>query len=124
MASRRPLRRLSQSVCQSGSSPLPRLPREGGRRSQDQAALRLAAGTSADGEPLFRRVEVEAPARRLGARMFATSREARFNNHAAANAWARKREPRKAYRMVRRCDFAEDCPSRVPIEVWERRDDR
>ena len=26
--------------------------------------------------------------------------------------------------MVRRCDFAEDCPSRVPIEVWERRDDR
>ena len=84
----------------------------------------VPAGTSPDGEPLFRRVEVEAPARRLGARMFATSREARFNNHAAANAWARKREPRKAYRMVRRCDFAEDCPSRVPIEVWERRDDR
>ena len=58
-----------------------------------------------------------------GVRMFGTVREARFESQ--AQRWAERRQPDRRLRMVLRCDFdAEDCPSREPIPIYERRDDR
>ena len=60
-----------------------------------------------------------------GVRMFGTHRDARFESKTRAHAWAAQRQPDKRLRMVRRCDFDDaDCPSREPIEIYERRADR
>ena len=60
-----------------------------------------------------------------GVRMFGTHRAARFESRTQAKRWAEQREPDRRMRMVMRCDFEpEDCPSREPIPIYERRDDR
>lgn len=60
-----------------------------------------------------------------GVRMFSTTRAARYESKSAAQKAAAKQQPDKRLRMVMRCDFdPEDCPSRQPIPIFERRNDR
>ena len=58
-------------------------------------------------------------------RMFATTKQGRFETRQAAHRWAARKYPDKRQRMIVRCDFdPQDCPSKQPIDIYDRRDDR
>ena len=60
-----------------------------------------------------------------GCRIFATTRTARYESRQAAQKAAAKAEPDKRMRMVLHCSFDRtDCPSKDPIDIAERRNDR
>ena len=86
------------------------------------AAKRRRRYVRVAGTDYWRRVEVNAPARRLGARSYTTTQALRFETKSAAHAAAARLEPRKAYRVVMRCDVEPaDCPSKDgELAAWRR----